>query len=74
MLRCKLLSNPQVIFVGYKQSHPLEHDFVLKIHTTKDITPVQVLQDEINNLITEINGIMRTFQDEITLTTMHGME
>jgi DNA-directed RNA polymerase subunit L len=50
----------------------LEHDFVLKIQTTPDSTPLKVLQEEINNLITEITGLMRNFQDELTLKNMEG--
>jgi DNA-directed RNA polymerase II subunit RPB11 len=42
--------------------HPLEHEFLLKIQTTADTTPLQVLQDEINHLLTEISGIMRNFE------------
>jgi DNA-directed RNA polymerase II subunit RPB11 len=74
MLRMKLLDNPQVIFAGYKMPHPLEHEFLLKVQTTKDTTPLQVLQEEINKLITEITGIMRNFQDEMTLQGMDGLE
>jgi DNA-directed RNA polymerase II subunit RPB11 len=70
MLRMKLLDNPQVIFAGYKMPHPLEHEFVLKVQTTKDTTPLQVLKDEISNLLTETNYIMRNFQDEMTLQGM----
>lgn len=62
MLRMKLLDNPQVIFAGYKMPHPLEHEFVLKIQTTADTTPLQVLQDEIYHLIADINGLIRNFQ------------
>ncbi|KAJ3312775.1 hypothetical protein HDV04_002740 [Boothiomyces sp. JEL0838] len=55
--------------------HPLEHDILLKIQTTADTTPIQVLQDELNNLIAEVSGILKNFQDEMTLQGMNdGME
>jgi DNA-directed RNA polymerase II subunit RPB11 len=68
-----LLDNPQVIFAGYKMPHPLEHEFLLKVQTTPETTPLQVLQDEINHLLTEISGIMRNFEDEMTLQGL-GLE
>ncbi|KAJ3324970.1 DNA-directed RNA polymerase II core subunit [Boothiomyces sp. JEL0866] len=75
MVRMKLLDNPKVIFAGYKMPHPLEHDILLKIQTTADTTPIQVLQDELNNLIAEVSGILKNFQDEMTLQGMNdGME
>lgn len=33
LLRMQLLSDPDVIFVGYKNPHPLEHHIVLKVQT-----------------------------------------
>lgn len=33
LLRIQLLADPDVIFVGYKNSHPLEHHIVLKVQT-----------------------------------------
>jgi DNA-directed RNA polymerase II subunit RPB11 len=72
MLRMKLLENSKVIFAGYKMPHPLEHDILLKIQTTKDTTPLKVLGEEIDHLITEISGLMMNFKDETTLQNMEG--
>lgn len=33
LLRMQLLADPDVIFVGYKNPHPLEHHIVLKVQT-----------------------------------------
>jgi DNA-directed RNA polymerase II subunit RPB11 len=52
--------------------HPLEHEFLLKIQTTPDTTPLQVLTDEINHLLTEIAGIMRNF--EVLLMLIYRMK
>ncbi|KAI8916155.1 DNA-directed RNA polymerase, partial [Gorgonomyces haynaldii] len=51
ILRNQLMENPKVLFAGYKVPHPLEHQFVLKVQTTLDTTPMEVLKFEINNLI-----------------------
>ncbi|RKO90429.1 DNA-directed RNA polymerase, partial [Blyttiomyces helicus] len=53
ILRMQLLKNPKVLFAGYKMPHPLEHYFVLKVQTTPDTTPLEVLQQELAGLISE---------------------
>lgn len=62
LLRMQLLENPKVLFAGYKMPHPLEHQFVLKIQTTADTTPLQVLQSEMNQIITQLNGMIVNFE------------
>ncbi|KAI9204155.1 DNA-directed RNA polymerase [Polychytrium aggregatum] len=70
LIRMQLLKNPKVLFAGYKIPHPLEHNFVLKIQTTPDTSPLDVLRQEFRNLETEINSIKTKFENELTL---HGM-
>jgi DNA-directed RNA polymerase II subunit RPB11 len=60
------LQDKRVIFAGYRMPHPLEHEFILKIQTTPDTTPIKVFQDTIMSLTIEINEILRSFQDNIT--------
>jgi DNA-directed RNA polymerase II subunit RPB11 len=43
-------------------AHPLEHEFDLKIQTTPDTSPIQVLQNEINFLISELGSLKRDFE------------
>jgi DNA-directed RNA polymerase II subunit RPB11 len=62
ILRMQLLENPKVLFAGYKMPHPLEHQFVLKIQTTPDTTPLDVLKYELNNMINLISGMMLNFE------------
>ncbi|KAJ3333541.1 DNA-directed RNA polymerase II subunit RPB11-a [Blyttiomyces sp. JEL0837] len=71
ILRMQLLKNPRVLFAGYKVPHPLEHSFVLKVQTTPDTNPMEVLQSEINNLINEVSTIKLKFENQLTL---HGIE
>ena len=37
--RCQLLKDPNVLFAGYKNPHPLENKVILRIQTTSDYTP-----------------------------------
>ena len=39
ILRCQLLKDPNVLFAGYKNPHPLENKVILRIQTTSDYTP-----------------------------------
>jgi hypothetical protein len=50
----ELHRDPNVLFVGYKVPHPLEHKVILKIQTTSNSTPVTALNSALNNLKTEI--------------------
>ncbi|KAJ3192123.1 mitochondrial aspartate-glutamate transporter agc1 [Irineochytrium annulatum] len=58
-----------------KVPHPLEHTFIIKIQTTPDTSPLDVLQSEINKLINELGAVklkfeVRYIQNELTL---HGI-
>lgn len=59
ILHSQLLQNPKVLFAGYKVAHPLEHQFILKVQTTPDTTPLEVLKLEIDNLIAKYSDIRR---------------
>lgn len=72
ILRMQLLKNPKVLFAGYKVPHPLEHNFVLKIQTTPDTTPMEVFSGELNNLINEISTIKLKFENQLTLFNIDG--
>ncbi|RKO99334.1 hypothetical protein CXG81DRAFT_14653 [Caulochytrium protostelioides] len=67
ILRMALLRDPKVLFAGYKVPHPLEHDFVLKIQTTLDTTPIEVLRNATRALLQEIMDIKLKFENEILM-------
>ena len=50
-----------MLFAGYKVPHPLEYEFLLKIQTTPDTTPLDVLKREISNLTEEFNSLRNKF-------------
>lgn len=70
MLRMKLLENPEVIFVGYKQPHPLWHHILLRVQTTAANSPQKALSDSINDLQNELGKIISDLDRE----NPHGIE
>lgn len=58
MLRMKLLEDERVIFVGYKQPHPLWHHILLRVQTTTGYSPKQALTCCIDGLHTELGKII----------------
>ncbi|KAI8905334.1 DNA-directed RNA polymerase [Powellomyces hirtus] len=74
VLRMELLKNPKVLFAGYKMAHPLDHSVDLKLQTTADTSPLQVLQEDINSIVKEIGQIKRKFENELTLHSMQSVE
>ncbi|KAI9101285.1 DNA-directed RNA polymerase [Phlyctochytrium arcticum] len=74
LLRMQLLKNSKVRFAGYKMPHPLDHSFVLKVQTTPETSPLEVLQTDINKLIREVGDIKRTFQNQLTLKGLNQTE
>ncbi|KAE8749674.1 DNA-directed RNA polymerase II subunit RPB11 [Frankliniella fusca] len=65
MIRHQLLKDPNVLFAGYKQPHPLEHKFVLRIQTTPDYTPQDALTHAITDLLAELSLFEERFKDAI---------
>lgn len=58
----QLLKDPQVIFAAYKQPHPLEHKFILRIQTTPDYSPESALTNAITDLMSELSLLEERFK------------
>jgi len=58
----QLLKDPNVLFAGYKQPHPLEHKFELRIQTTSDYTPQDALTNSITDLLAELSLFEERFK------------
>lgn len=63
----QLLKDPNVLFAGYKQPHPLEHKFELRIQTTSDYTP----QDALTNSITDLLAELSLFEERFKVLHIH---
>lgn len=51
-----------MLFAGYKQPHPLEHKFELRIQTTSDYTPQDALTNSITDLLAELSLFEERFK------------
>ncbi|KAF7316317.1 RNA-pol-L-2 domain-containing protein [Mycena indigotica] len=66
MLRAQLLSDPSVLFAGYKVPHPLNPHFLLKVQTDGSIPPATALENACTRLITTINTLEGRFKREFS--------
>lgn len=58
----QLLKDPNVLFAGYKQPHPLEHKFILRIQSTPSYSPQDALMNAITDLISELSLLEERFR------------
>lgn len=58
----QLRKDPQVLFAGYKNPHPLEHKFVLRVQTTPDYSPQEAITHAITDLISEFSLLEERFK------------
>ncbi|XP_071180858.1 DNA-directed RNA polymerase II subunit RPB11-like isoform X2 [Mytilus edulis] len=65
MICSQLWKDPQVLFSGYKNPHPLEHKFVLRVQTTSDYSPQDALTNAITDLISEFSLLEERFKDAV---------
>jgi len=65
MIRQQLLKDPNVLFAGYKNPHPLEHKVILRIQTTSDYTPQDALMNAITDLISELSLFEESFKESL---------
>lgn len=66
MLRMQLLEDDDVIFSGYRVTHPLEPAIQVKIQTQSDrVTPVQAVQASLNALIGELGTLRDRFETSL---------
>lgn len=61
-LHSQLRKDPQVLFAGYKNPHPLEHKFVLRVQTTSDYSPQEAITHAITDLISEFSLLEERFK------------
>merc|ERR1712066_118031 len=63
MIRQQLLKDPNVLFAGYKNPHPMENKVVLRIQTTSDYAPNDALMNSITDLISELSLFEERFRE-----------
>ncbi len=62
ILRMSLLRDKRVLFAGYRMPHPLEHKLLVKIKTRPVSNPVEVMNDAIDGLTSEVKTLQQAFQ------------
>ncbi|KAI1718839.1 RNA polymerase rpb3/Rpb11 dimerization domain-containing protein [Ditylenchus destructor] len=65
LLKHQLLKDPQVLFAGYRNPHPLEHKILLRIQTTPETTPADALNSAITDLTAELSLFEERFREAI---------
>ena len=66
MLRMQMLDNPDVLFCGYRQQHPLEPAIQLRVQTKSSFPgPVQVIDSALNSLHAELKTLGDRFDTEL---------
>ncbi|XP_025207569.1 DNA-directed RNA polymerase II subunit RPB11-like [Melanaphis sacchari] len=66
MIRNQLLKDPNVLFAGYKQPHPLEHKFEIRVQTkSSEYTPRDALTNSLADLLAELSLLEERFKDAI---------
>ena len=66
MIRSQLLKDPNVLFAGYKQPHPHEHKFVLRVQTNAfTYCPKEAVRNAINDLLSELSLLEERFRDAV---------
>ncbi|CAB03455.1 putative DNA-directed RNA polymerase II subunit RPB11 [Caenorhabditis elegans] len=72
MLKIQLLKDPEVLFAGYKNPHPLEHKILLRIQTTNNTTPADALTTAITDLVGELSLLEHRIDAAIKKCTQSG--
>lgn len=78
LLRMQLMQDKNVIFVGYKNPHPLEHHILLKVQTSPKPTggtkvpylPVDALANAVKDLVGEVAILSENLEDDIKVNGM----
>ncbi|MES1906762.1 MAG: hypothetical protein MHM6MM_000006 [Cercozoa sp. M6MM] len=63
VVRCKVLEDDRVLFVGYKVPHPLKSEVVIKVRTQKRAAkPREVVLDACSDLLAELDSLENEFR------------
>lgn len=58
----QLLKDPNVLFAGYKNPHPLEFKIIIRVQTSSDYSPAEAMTNAITDLISEISLLEERFK------------
>ena len=67
LITAKLQLEPSVIFAGYKVPHPLLHYFELRISTNGELSPSEVFDKVLQQIMQEIKLLKENFSKELQI-------
>lgn len=59
-----------MLFAGYKNPHPLEHKFIIRIQTTSQYSPQEAFMNAITDVISELSLFEERFK--VSARRTHG--
>ena len=59
------MSNPKILFAGYKVPHPLLHELVIKVRTDGEVQPIEAMVNSIDNLLESTKNIADAFKKAV---------
>ncbi|XP_042904194.1 DNA-directed RNA polymerase II subunit RPB11-a [Parasteatoda tepidariorum] len=65
MIKNQLLKDPNVLFAGYKNPHPLEYKFLLRVQTVMEYSPQEAFTNAITDLISELSLLEERFKEAV---------
>lgn len=73
LMRMQLFRDPDVVFVGYKHPHPIQHHILLRIQTaTKPTTGDEYTPaDAVNHALTDLIMEIKSLQSQVAEQPLH---
>lgn len=65
LIKNQLLKDPNVLFAGYKNPHPLEYKFLLRVQTVMEYSPQEAFTNAITDLISELSLLEERFKEAV---------
>ncbi|KAH0485249.1 MAG: uncharacterized protein KVP18_001325 [Porospora cf. gigantea A] len=67
LMRCQLMRDPDVVFAGYRNPHPLENVIEIRIQTNGTKSPHRALSECVTLLKAETDSLQKQFKDEMKM-------
>ncbi|GBN45852.1 DNA-directed RNA polymerase II subunit RPB11 [Araneus ventricosus] len=65
LIKTQLLKDPNVLFAGYKNPHPLEYKILIRVQTVMEYSPQEAFTNAITDLISELSLLEERFKEAV---------
>ncbi|KAF8766843.1 DNA-directed RNA polymerase II subunit RPB11-a [Argiope bruennichi] len=65
LIKTQLLKDPNVLFAGYKNPHPLEYKILIRVQTVMEYSPQEAFTNAITDLISELSLLEERFREAV---------